>query len=385
MGIQHPTFSRYARFIEVPLAAILLGLFIFFGIQYRGLSSYSIHQGDAPLDIQAARGQNVDITIVWTQSINGLWATGGLDLGLDGQNTGVEIVPPKDASWGNSISTQSSNSTSAINIDAIFSIPNYAGPVSETLTGTIQGQITYPQESAFFSFQDVNESLSLPVRLHLIPAGDVLLKQVSSYAPAILLLLLLGAGAFLRRRQVRIEAAPGATACARCRTETWMGRPYPFYFGSLLSTLRRNRTITRTYRIAGSQQVYFCDRCVSRKIANVEIGLLALGGIATLVVLIVGLTSLGLTSGEVYFLAAALLLVATGYFVSLVTLHKFRVLKKTDLRNALPGDALQDIGGQMAITINRKALQQQGYNAFFSSPAYRKLNRTPAGEFVRGR
>lgn len=310
MGTRHSSFSRYVRFIEVPLAVILLGFFIFFGIQYLGLSTYNIHQGDAPLDIQAARGQTVDITIGWADSVNGDWASSGLTLRFDGQNTAIEIIPPQAKDWNDQITTISQFSYKGINIYATFSIANYAGPVTETLTGTIQGQITYPQHVGGEYFQDTTDDVSLPVRLHLIPSSEVLLKQVSPYLPAILLILLLGAGAFLRRRQVKIEVAPGATGCTRCQTETSMGRLYPFYFG------------------AGVQQAYFCDRCISRGFAADKILVIMFGGFATLGVLI-ALGSSGLTDSKFFFLTLGILFVAIWYVFSLITLHRFRVLQKT--------------------------------------------------------
>ena len=275
MGTPHSTFSRYIRFMEAPLAVILLGFFIFFGIQNQEVSAYSVHQGDALLNIQTVRGQEIDITIVWAPSIKGLWATGGLTLGIDGQHTAIEIVPPQDPAWGMNIDTSDlSQIVQVINIHATFTIPNYTGPVTETLTGTIKGQITYPNLTGSstvggLAFDDVTDDVSLPMRLHLIPSSEVLLPQIASYLSALLLILLLGAGALLRRRQMTIEAAPGAT--------------------------------------------------------RAESLLILLGGITALVAPVGGSLS-GYGSTRFYFLTAGILLVATGYFVSLATLHKFRVL-----------------------------------------------------------
>lgn len=170
----------------------LVGLIIF-GTSYNSSTHYSV-TSNAPLTITGAPGETVFITINAGNSINGLWASsGGLSFAVSSFSTpAIEIAAPKDPSWSDNIETDSKSTDDPINISTSLVIPAPSNPSVATITGQISGDISYPNESFFGSFEDKSTSVSIPVKIMLIPASTVFVsKQLPLYVATGLGILLL--------------------------------------------------------------------------------------------------------------------------------------------------------------------------------------------------
>ena len=155
----------------------LVGLIIF-GASYNSSTHYSAASG-TPLTITGAPGETVFITINAGNSINGLWASsGGISFSVSSFSTpAIGIAAPKDPSWSDSIETDSKSTDDPINISTSLVIPTPSNPSMTTITGQISGDISYPDESFYGSFEDKSTNVSIPVRIILIPASTVFVSE----------------------------------------------------------------------------------------------------------------------------------------------------------------------------------------------------------------
>jgi hypothetical protein len=166
--------------------------------------------------------------------------------------------------------------------------------------------------------------------------------------------------------------------CAKCDATTDGGQRYRFYFGVFVDEPARGRTPHGepldpgpVFQARGSEQVYYCDRCLVRAAVWGQMArtlfFLLLGLFALAVVVVVALTSSpGLCSGVV-----VLLLVATLGGVPYRRYRRLRaalaggdVVRLRDLVRADP--PIQNMGDEWAIAQRRQALQGTGADSFLT-------------------
>ena len=166
--------------------------------------------------------------------------------------------------------------------------------------------------------------------------------------------------------------------CAKCGATTDGGQYYRFYFGVFVDEPARGPTPRGepldpgpVFQARGSEQVYFCDRCLvqaalwGQKARSFFYLLLGLFALAVVVVLALA-SSPGLWAGVVI-----LLLVATLGGVPYRRYRRLRgaldggdVVRLSELVRADPW--LQNMGDEWAIAQRRQALQGTGADAFLT-------------------
>jgi hypothetical protein len=155
--------------------------------------------------------------------------------------------------------------------------------------------------------------------------------------------------------------------CAKCDTTTDGGQFYRFYFGVVVDSVEAGPR----FQASGSEEVYYCDRCLVRAAAREErirIGLflfLGLFGIGVLVVLDAA------SSRGLWFSLAALGLIAV---LGGAAVRRYRCLETT-LHNDNPdpiremvrsNSKIQEMGDAWAIARRRQALLAEGAELFLT-------------------
>ncbi|GHO93670.1 hypothetical protein KSF_037180 [Reticulibacter mediterranei] len=130
-----------------------------------------IAENGKTLKITAARGETVTIAIQVSGTIAGYWATDGIQLTLNGVNTPLTIVAPKERTWGSTISTKLSATDETATVSGNFTVPSsIGGPEQRTISGTLSGTISYP--SGGFMFSTKTYDVNVPVQLQLEPQSS---------------------------------------------------------------------------------------------------------------------------------------------------------------------------------------------------------------------
>jgi len=148
-------------------------------------------------------------------SINSLWASDtGLSLELH-NNSGFHetygIVGYTAENWGDNITCYStSDCTQDFYINAIFTLPSYlAESADRTLSGSLTGDLTTPQDTPNGQFENSQMQLDIPVSLKLgiIHTGLHRAREISLFGTLISLgtcvALLVSVGKVQRRRLLR--------------------------------------------------------------------------------------------------------------------------------------------------------------------------------------
>ena len=146
--------------------------------------------------------------------------------------------------------------------------------------------------------------------------------------------------------------------CGNCLAEDTAGQKYFFFYGTFTGSEYLGKDRTRyDFKIAGSQEVYLCNRCVSaygRK--RITRRGLWIGGAMVLMAIIFPLLQQFASKGDdaqkfPFFLVGFMVLLAAGLFFWLLRQHSKAPLAQ--------GDAL-------AIELRSPALRQQGYTRFYT-------------------
>jgi hypothetical protein len=149
-----------------------------------------------------------------------------------------------------------------------------------------------------------------------------------------------------------------AVICGRCGRDTEAGRTYSFRYGNKgpsthYHDMERMQHVTTTpYRIVGVESVWVCDRCVriTQTVWLLPLVILLLFGAFTFAVE----GSPDAESVPCLGISAVLMLAGIVYIVM----------------------AKQEFGERVAIRARRRALRSQGYNAFLTSSAYKRINKS---------
>ncbi|MBO0796154.1 MAG: hypothetical protein J2P36_35125 [Ktedonobacteraceae bacterium] len=139
---------------------------------YSSHNAFLVHNGQ-PLKVTTARGENITLALQINDGISGYWASDqGLELRLDGVDTPLLVVGPKEQTWGSTITT-SSKDTGEFTVAGSVTLPSsISGPETRPLSGTLSGRIVYP--SGGILFQDKVLDISVPIQIQLIPQGSQL-------------------------------------------------------------------------------------------------------------------------------------------------------------------------------------------------------------------
>lgn len=166
--------------------------------------------------------------------------------------------------------------------------------------------------------------------------------------------------------------------CAKCGATTEGGQFYRFYFGVVVDDPESKPTPEGkpvdpgpVFQAKGSEEVYYCDRCLIRAAAREEkirsgffllLGLFAI----SVVVLLALASSPGLWAGLVAFLVVAAL--GCGAYQRYRHLHTALCRSNpAQLRQAVGANPkIQNMGDEWAIALRREALQEEGAELFLT-------------------
>lgn len=162
--------------------------------------------------------------------------------------------------------------------------------------------------------------------------------------------------------------------CRQCETENAAGATYRYFFGTHAGSEYIDRRHTRTqYRIAGSEQVYLCDRCVDEHVkrrarrAGLAISLGILGFVVCCLLLPMGAVAVlgnDLTPFRALLPVVGFLLACT--LVGPITCLGMRQAGKK-------GEGRAGAGDDLAIRLRKADLRVRGYDKFFTRAAYSRL------------
>jgi hypothetical protein len=170
--------------------------------------------------------------------------------------------------------------------------------------------------------------------------------------------------------------------CAKCGATTEGGQFYRFFYGAFVGPPESQPAAEGqrvepgpVFQARGSEEVYYCDRCLIRAAARAQLLrsslFLVLGLFAIVVVVFLLLiSSPGLWAGIVALLVAATL----GW----VAYQRYRHLRahlsgssQDQVRQAVNSDSvIQNMGDEWAIACRRQALQQAGAESFLTRRDY---------------
>src|SRR6266540_6444530 len=154
--------------------------------------------------------------------------------------------------------------------------------------------------------------------------------------------------------------------CAKCGEATAGGQFYRFYFGVVVDV-----DSGTTFQAKGSEEVYYCDRCVVRaamreeKFRSIFFLILGLSAIVAVVFLVL-VSGRGLWASLVALLVVAVL--GGAAYRRYRRLHTVLHASVPDqLRHAVrSNEKLQDMGDAWAIARRRAALQDEGAELFLT-------------------
>lgn len=178
-------------------------------ISFKGHAESYTHYStfsNVSLDITAAPGQEISVTIIAGQSLNGFWASPGLNFTLDSPaNFFTPVVAPHDDKWSHFIQTDADHSDEEIVMDGSFTVPTPDTAGTSVLRGKVSGAITYPISQGSTYYRDQVTTLSIPVVIHLIsPLTAFVWEQLPLYlAGSASVLILLAILVFYRIYKVK--------------------------------------------------------------------------------------------------------------------------------------------------------------------------------------
>lgn len=161
---------------------------------------------NVPLNITAAPGQEIFVTITADQSLNGFWASTGLSLTLDSPASFfAPVVAPHDDNWGSLFQTSLDTPNRDIVMDGSFTVPTPGAAGMSVLRGKISGGLTYPVSEDVAYFREQTTTLSIPVVIQLIlPSTAFVWEQLPLYlAGSASILILLAIPVFYRIYKVK--------------------------------------------------------------------------------------------------------------------------------------------------------------------------------------
>lgn len=175
--------------------------------------------------------------------------------------------------------------------------------------------------------------------------------------------------------------------CENCGTDTGNGNHYVFHYGKQMgqmSTSKGATTVTKTdYKIAGSDHVFFCNKCVVTKYGQdqSQIGF-AIVSLPTLLGLSL-LLQVGFEDATIQlYLLCLVVPAAIGLFKGLPYLVRWRKIQKAAQNNddifflnviEQEKKTIEDIGDKWAIDKREPNLSKLGYDGFFTRSKYREL------------
>jgi hypothetical protein len=168
----HTKRSLFDILLLITLIGFIIGIpgFILSARNYAGHYSFLAENGKT-LKITAARGETVTIAIQVSGTIAGYWATDGIQLTLNGVNTSLEVVAPKERTWGSTISTKMSETDETATVSGNVTLPSsIGGPEQRSISGTLSGLISYPYGGFLFSTKTLD--VNVPVQLQLEPQSS---------------------------------------------------------------------------------------------------------------------------------------------------------------------------------------------------------------------
>lgn len=172
---QKRLFGRLSIFI---LPALLIGG-IGYSLSVRNYTNQIVYKANnhQSLNVTAARGDSFIFALPLPPgAIGDYWAsTDGLTMKLEGVNIPLTVVEPQAQTWNNTInvalsSSPNSSSSSPSLITGSVTIPSsIGGPEEQVLSGTVSGEIFYPVLYTPSGFTDQATTITIPIRLHLVP------------------------------------------------------------------------------------------------------------------------------------------------------------------------------------------------------------------------
>ena len=170
--------------------------------------------------------------------------------------------------------------------------------------------------------------------------------------------------------------------CANCGAATKGGQFYRFYYGMFVDAPESKPAAegqrvepAPVFRARGSEEVYYCDRCLIRAAGRAQLIrsslFLVLGLFAIVVVVFLLLiSSPGLWAGIVALLVAATLGCAAYQRYRRLRAH-LSGSSQDQVRQAVNSDSvIQNMGDEWAIASRRQALQQAGAASFLTRRDY---------------
>lgn len=192
-------FIRSRALLLFLVFVVFFALFLAAGIHYSTSTHFTVSDGNS-LAISGAPGETITVTIDAGSSVEGDWATSGVTLSLNSLSSfSTQLVAPQDPNWSDMISTNGSEPDSEVLLSGSFTIPSDINTNTQSLTGTIGGNVLFPADEGFF-YKNTLKALSIPVQLTLLNASTVFLStQLPLYlATGLGALLLLALPAFFR-------------------------------------------------------------------------------------------------------------------------------------------------------------------------------------------
>ncbi|HEU5229681.1 MAG TPA: hypothetical protein VFU49_17820 [Ktedonobacteraceae bacterium] len=183
MGATIPPTHKQSPFAS-PVARVLAVIIVSFTLTLTGIigyilsaRNYATHTGFLAqngqlLKVRTTRGKTIALGVeVPQENLGGLWASDqGLTLTLEGINTPLTVVEPKQRSWGDSIQDATIPS---FTLNGSVTIPESIGnPEQRTLSGQLNGTVTYPAPK-LFSFVEHTVEIRVPVQFQLVPPGSI--------------------------------------------------------------------------------------------------------------------------------------------------------------------------------------------------------------------
>ena len=155
---------------------LLVGLFIFFAV-FEGLTTLGVNtdwntNNHQTIRMRTERGVMETVHIGIGQSIQGNWATQGLQLSISG-NVGSGVVPFKDVSWPQQITVKCPGGNTLcptggpMVLDGSFTVPDIAGPAAQTVTGHITGTVYWPRDLGNGTFDTKSTDVDVTVQMVL--------------------------------------------------------------------------------------------------------------------------------------------------------------------------------------------------------------------------
>jgi hypothetical protein len=170
-------FLRSRALLLFLIFVIAFALLLAASIHYSNATHFTVSDGNA-LTIIGAPGELVTITINVGTSIEGDWATSGVNLSLNTPAVfSTQLVATQDPTWSSDgIATDSDSPDSEVVLSGSFTIPSNIDAKTQAVTGVISGNVLFPEDDGSF-FTNTLKPLDIPVQVTLISASEVLFKE----------------------------------------------------------------------------------------------------------------------------------------------------------------------------------------------------------------